>query len=324
MLARVKQRARNRIVTGALVLLLVLMLVGAFLSTPPARADEAFRLPATSVPVGMATDHARGRYWLLERPTGRLTLHAVAADGTDKGEMNSRDTLTNAQALAFESGEAYVGDVGGRRAEVVINQLTEPWPAHEILRAIPYRLAYPDGPHEAAAIFVTAGHRLHVVTRGPGAGIYQAPENPSTTEANALSRLADVPDGVTDATALLDGRVAVRTASELLVLDPASWATLGRTPIDGSERGQVLTESTTPGVLLTAVGPEGVVSRVQAPGPAPVTPASPRPTTKAPAPQSQASEREENRSFEQTGTTFAMGAALVVALLAAGFVLVRR
>lgn len=323
MLARVKQRSRNRIVTGALVLLLVLMLVGAFLSTPPARADEAFRLPASSAPVGMATDHVRGRYWLLERTSGRLTLRAVAADGTDKGEMNSRDTLTNAQALAFESGEAYVGDVGGRRAEVVVHQITEPWPAHEILRALPHRLAYPDGPHDAAAIFVDAAHRIFVVTRGAGAGIYQAPENPSTTEASPLTRVADAPDGVTDAVALLDGRVALRTASELTVLDPASWTTLGHTTLDVPERGQSLTESTTPGELLIAAGPAGAVTRLSAPGPAPATPA-PRPTAKASAPQSQASDPEANRSFEQTGTTFAIGAALVVALLAAGFVLVRR
>ena len=65
-LARVRLRAQNRIVTGALVVLLLLVVAGALLTAPPVRADETFRLASSSQPVGMATDHARGRYWVLD------------------------------------------------------------------------------------------------------------------------------------------------------------------------------------------------------------------------------------------------------------------
>ncbi|WP_454226042.1 hypothetical protein [Propioniciclava flava] len=109
----------------------------------------------------MATDHARGRYWVLDKSSGRLTLTAIKPDGTVEGTMNSRDNLTNAQALAFDSGEAYVGDMGeAGEDQVTVYRVTEPWPGTEILKAIAYPLTYPDGGHDAAAILVESFSHL--------------------------------------------------------------------------------------------------------------------------------------------------------------------
>lgn len=318
-----KLRAQNRVVTGALVLLIILVVAGALLSAQPARADELFRIEGRA-PLGLATDHARDRFWVLDRASGRLTLTALADDGSVQGQMSSRDSLTNAQALAFDAGEAYIGDVGGRRAQVTIYQVTEPWPGTEILRAIPYALSYPDGRHDAAAILVDAAHRLHVVTSGPEAGVYQAPASLSTTEPNGLTRVASVPDGVTDSQVLHDGRVVLRTASSLVTLDPATWAELGQTPLE-AEAGAALTEALTPNEVVVAAGPSGEAQTFEVPGPAPTVRATARPA-RAPATQtqSQSADPEATRTFEQTGTTVAFVAALVLAALSAAVVLVRR
>lgn len=313
-------KARNRIVTAALLLLVLLVVFGALFTAPPARADEAFRLSARSAPLGLATDQARGRYWMLERSSGTLTLTALASNGTVEGQMTSRDSLTNAQALAFVGGQAYIGDVGGRRASVTIYQVTEPWPRTEILKAIPYALTYPDGPHEAAAILVDANHRLHVVTAGTRPGIYQAQENPPRDAASPLTRIADAPAGVTDATVLLDGRIVLRTSTKVSVLDGATRAPLGEVAVPVTERGQALTQGLGAGQVITAAGPAGEVSVLSIPGAAP-TAATVQPTRRAPVTEA---EPEATRTFEQTGTTVALVAALILAFLAAAVVMLRR
>ena len=315
-----KLRAQNKIVTGALILLLVLVVAGALLSAPPVRADEAFKL-ASSTPVGMATDAARGRYWVLDKTSGKLTLTAVKPDGTVEGTMSSRDTLSNAQGLAFESGEAYIGDIGGKRAQVTIYQVTEPWPGTEILKAIAYPLSYPDGSHDAAAILVDADHRLSVITKGPHAGVYQAPVNPNN-QGNQLARVADAPDGVTDAATLLDGRIVLRTATELITWD-ATRAEVGRAAIAGQEKGQALTQAIDPNQVLAAAGAGGQVEELAVPGPAPVT-TTPRPS-RVPNAQTQATaDPAENRTFAQTGTTASVAIAAALAAIAGLVVVLRR
>lgn len=318
-------RAQNRIVTGALILLLLLVVAGALVGAPPVRAEGLWQLPARSVPHGLASDHANHRYWLLDKASGRLTLTALSADGAVEGQMTSRDQLTDAQALAYDAGQAFIGDVGGRRKEVVILQVSDPWPGTEINKAPAFRLVYPDGAsHEAAAILVDATHRLHVVTTGEGAGIFQAPESPSASEANALTRVASVPDGVTDGTVLLDGRVVLRTASTVLTLDPTTWEVVAEEPLaDPDERGHALAEGLGTNQVVTAAGPDGLVAAMPVPGPSPSGTPSPRPTRRTQVP-AQPDAPEPTRTFDQTGTTIALIAAAALAVLAGGIVLVRR
>ena len=315
-------RTRNRIVTGALLLLVLLVVVGALLNVTPARAADTVTLPARSVPLGMATDHARERYWVLDSASGRLRLTAIAADGTVEGDFVSNDTLTNAQALAFADGSAYVGDVGGARARVTIYQVTEPWPGTDILRAVAYPLAYPDGRHDAAAIMVDARHRVYVITTGAGAGIYRAPQTLGTDAPNALERVADAPAGVTDATVLRDGRFVVRTPTAVIALDGDTFAPVGESAIGVTQRGQSLTESLDDGEVVTAAGGGGEVTVLAVPGPAPAT-AAPQPGA-APAAPPRTDEPSSTRTFDQVGTTASLLAALVVAVLAGVVVVARR
>ena len=318
-------KARNRIVTGALLLLVLLVVFGALLSgAPPARAAEAFTLEGRAAPLGMATDHARDRYWVLERASGRLQITAIGADGMVQGRMSSRDTVSSAQGLAFWDGEAWVGDIGGRREQVVVLRITEPWPGTEIRNAVPYALTYPDGRHDAAALLVDGDHRLHVVTRGEGAGVYRAPADPSSSGPNALERVADAPSAeITDGVVLQDGRWVLRDATTLYTLDPASLAVVDESAIGVEERGRSVTESLTLGSVLTALGPAGEVTSTAVSGPTPSASPTARPVRTV-APPAEAGTPDPTRTFEQTGTTTAMTAALVLAGLAAVVVLFRR
>lgn len=319
-----KLKARNRIVTGALLLLVLLVVIGALLSgAPPARAAETFTIEGGTPPLGMATDPEHERYWLLDRAAGRLQLTAVGADGTVQGRMSSRDTLSHGRGLAFEAGEAFVGDMGAARKEVTIHKVPQPWPGTEILAATPYRLTYPDGARTGAALFVDRDQRIHIVTTGEGAGIYRAPATLEPDTPSPLERVADVPDGVTGGVVLADGRIVLRTATTLFTLDPTTFATAGEAEIGVEQRGQVVAESLTRGEVVTGVGPQGEVTSSAVPGPQPTTSSSPRPVrTVVPTPTDDPA--DPTRTFEQSGTTMALIAALILAGLAALVVLIRR
>lgn len=311
---------RNRIVTGALLLLVLLAVLGAMLNGLPAQAAGMVALPAQTVPLGMATDHARQRYWVLENSSGRLALSAYTADGTAEGGMYSTDSLINAQALAWVGGYAYVGDIGGSRSGVTVYQVREPWPGTEILKAVAFPLAYPDGEHDAAAMFVDARQRVHLVTTGPQAGIYRAPATPEPGVVAPLERVADAPDGVTDAAALRDGRVVLRTSAAVITVDATSFAAVAEAPIIEAQQGHALAESLDAGEVLTASGAEGRVTAVPVPGPAAVI-------DEAPPTQDPADAQRPGfaaRLLEQPGTVAALVAALVVAVLAGIVVLTRR
>lgn len=308
----------------------------AFAGAPAVRAaDEvAFTVgnPTLAAPLGMATDHVNKRYWTIQNSSGTLAVQALDAEGVRLGSASSRDRITNVQALAATNQLLFIGDVGGSRERVAIFRMDRPLPGTEINRSATIALAYPDGAHDAAAIMVNASERLFVVTRGKNAGIYAAPEEPQvllpwiTTPApvNRLTRVADAPADVSDATILVDGRIALRTvAGGVQLLDGATYAELGSQPIEAPQRGGSITQSLDQQVLLAGAGTDGSVVKVAVPGPPPAKPTAV--STKRPADKpTEATAPEENRAFEQTGTMVALVAAAAVSLLAAGIVLVKR
>lgn len=317
---RIRRFAAPRAAAGAAAL--ALLAAPAICPAPAHAAGAAFPLDGGKPPLGLATDHGRDRYWVLTASSGRLVLHSYAADGTHEGQMNSRDNLTNAQALAYVDGEAYVGDIGGPRAAVVVYRVTEPWPGTEINHAVSYGLAYPDGKHDAAALLVDEDHRFYVVTTGDGAGVYRAQVDPPAGAESALERVADAPDGVTDGVVLVDGRFVLRTASQVFVLDPEDWSTLATADLGIEETGRAVTQTADEASLLTGMDAEHRLSTSAIPGPAPAEPTA-KPTRMA-TDTNTSNTPSDTRTFAQTGTTTALGAALGVAALAAIVVLLKR
>ena len=308
----------------------------AVLGAGAASAEEsAFSFPEGTVtaPVGMATDHAARRYWAVQGATGTLTVQTFDAEGDRAGSVSSRDRVTSVQGLAFTAQQLFIGDVGGRRQRVTILKMDRPVPGTQINRSIAIALEYPDGAHDAAAIMADADQKLFVVTRGQGAGLYAAPDDPSAVmpwqtaapgaKANPLTRVGEAPPDVTDASFLVDGRIALRSASRgVVVLDPATFAEVASQAVTVEQKGLALTQSLDQRAVLVAAGPEGAVTSLAVPG---VPPA--RPTAMASRRASEptvVSEEPVDRTYEQTGTSVALGAAAALALLAAAVALLRR
>lgn len=291
-------------------------------ATPASAAEPVFSLSTSLAPVGMATDHQHDRYWVLSRTSGQLILHAYGADGTDEGTMNSRDYVSNAQALAYVKGSAYVADIGGVRSQVDVYWVRAPWPGTEINHAKTYTFTYPDGSHRAAAILVDANLRISVVTAGTDPGIYQAPTDAATGTPTELTRVADAPADVTDGTVLQDGRIVLRTSATLYTLDPDTYETLGSADLGVDENGMSVTETVAGSSLITGATATNEVSESAVPGPAPATAAPTAEATDVAAADDTSGDAAP--VVEQSGTRWALVSAGGLALLAALIALVKR
>ncbi len=162
--------------------------------------------------------------------SGEPRLLAVSLDGTVLGTVR----VAGAAAGDWEDISAgpcaagaclYVGDIGDNdasRPRITVYRLPEPAPGDgtsapaEALHA-----TYPDGPHDAEALFVDAGGRIYVVTKGESGpvAVYRYPDSPRPGAVSRLERVAELSAGkvgrngrITGADVSADGRwVALRT-----------------------------------------------------------------------------------------------------------------
>ena len=162
--------------------------------------------------------------------SGEPRLLAVSLDGTVLGTVR----VAGAAAGDWEDISAgpcaagsclYVGDIGDNdasRPRITVYRLPEPAPGDgtsapaEALHA-----AYPDGPHDAEALFVDAGGRIYVVSKGETGPVtvYRYPDSPRPGVVSRLERVAELSAGkvgrnerITGADVSADGRwVALRT-----------------------------------------------------------------------------------------------------------------
>lgn len=128
----------------------------------------------------------------------------------------------------------YLADIGdnytGRKA-VRILKFEEPDPAVDsVASPVAYPFRYPDGRHDAEAMFILPGERVFVITKGRNApvalfrypGMLRADTVTLELVRNMTPGIVQFPDMVTAASASPDGRrVAVRTYSFLRFYEPA-------------------------------------------------------------------------------------------------------
>lgn len=132
-------------------------------------------------------------------------VFAVGAGGRTRGELGLRGVRpVDWEDIASGPGRSlWIGDIGdnGRdRRTITVHRVLEPrrlsirWTTPRS-----YRLAYPDGAHDAEALLVRPRTgRIFVVTkRGSGAGIYRAPKRLSTERVNRLTWVRSAPAEVT-------------------------------------------------------------------------------------------------------------------------------
>jgi hypothetical protein len=192
--------------------------------------------------VAVSRTHA-GLFW-THNDSGDPLLYAVDAQGRTAGRVrvsgaSVQDWEDIALAPCPAGGDClYVADIGdndAKRGSVTVYRVAEPAPgASETAPAAPLRLRYPDGAHDAEAMFVLNG-AIHVVTKGESGPIalYRAPAGAGAEATLELLRTLSPdrvgkPERITGADASADGRwVVLRTLGEAMIFPAAALAGSG-------------------------------------------------------------------------------------------------
>ena len=225
---------------------------------------------------GVAASRAHAGIAWTHNDSGDPLLYAVGADGRTAGRVRVagarvEDWEDVALAPCPAGGDclyvADIGDNGAQRAFVTVYRIPEPAPgAAESAPAEAIRLRYPDGAHDAEAMFVLGG-RIHLVTKGESGpvALYRAPAG-GGEEMERVRTLSDAqvekPERITSADACADGRwIALRTldaallyrASELLGAGEAAPLRVDLRALD-EQQGEGIAFTPGGSLLLTSEG----------------------------------------------------------------------
>lgn len=297
------------------------------IGTMPAWAAPAsFTISDANIgkPHALASDATRNVYWTAT-PTG-TSIFAIDAKGTNVGFVPLPTKPTDVEALAVWQGRVYVGDIGdaaAKRSTIGVTELRIS-KYNQVPQSTTFQLSYPDGAHDAASLMVSPKGNLYVVTRGTGAAIYRA-SNLSSTRVTKLTRVADAPDYVTDATFVSASQVAVRTFSAVSVIDSFTWKTTAAANLPYQSNGQALTTALGDATTLMA-GSDLSVAAVSLPTTlATVTAGTSTPPSASPsASAATTSTTAGSTAKKRTGTLIALVLAGAVAIAAGVVVALKR
>lgn len=183
---------------------------------------------------GLALTGGGDALW-THNDSGQPILHLVGTDGTLRGQVRvAGATVTDWEDVAAGpcpgGGRClYIADIGDNqasRAHVTLWRVPEPAAGDAQTRpATALTAEYPDGPHDAEAMFVLPDGGVHVVTKGETGpvAVYRLPRTarpgtPARLERVAELRGSDVPrrQRITGAAASPDGRwIVLRTLDAL-------------------------------------------------------------------------------------------------------------
>ncbi|HEY0018650.1 MAG TPA: hypothetical protein VGC13_20245 [Longimicrobium sp.] len=193
---------------------------------------------------GVAVSRAHAGIFWTHNDSGDPLLYAVDAQGRTAGRVrvagaSVEDWEDVALAPCPASGDClYVADIGdndAERASITVYRIPEPAPgASQSAPATAIRLRYPDGAHDAEALFVLNG-AIHVVTKGESGPVvlYRAPADAGAEatlqRVRALSAdKVDRQERITAADASPDGRwIVLRTLHEAAFYPAAALAESG-------------------------------------------------------------------------------------------------
>ena len=166
-------------------------------------------------------------------------LYAVADDGALRGTV----AVTGVAPVDWEDMEAapcasgrclYIADIGDNdtaREHITIHEVTEPAPGDDRAAARAMHARYPDGAHNAEAMFMLPGGDVYIVTKGDDSppALYRYPAGMRARQDVVLERIRGPMaqpqqrrDYITGAAATPDGRwVAIRTYGALHIYTAA-------------------------------------------------------------------------------------------------------
>ena len=194
--------------------------------------------------------------------SGQPLLHAVDASGQSRGRVRIPNATVedweDVSVAACPGGSClYVADIGDNnraRRSVTIYRIPEPQP-QDTASAQPdvFTAVYPDGAHDAEALFVAADE-VFIVTKDVTAGLYRFPTPLRAGAAMMLERVTSLPlRRVTDAETSSDGAwVAVRTNDAVVFFPTADLTRVKPQEMTVSLRG--LKEPQGEGVAIDANG----------------------------------------------------------------------
>ena len=275
----------------------------------------------------VASPSHAGAYWTHNDSGDTSRLFAVDGKGRTLGVWRLRVAAARdweaVTARTTPRPEIWVGDIGdngSRRTNgILVHRMVEParLAGGGSVAATSYRLRYPDGPHDAEAMFFGADGRLRIVTKSLlGGGIYVAPAALDASYPTVLRRVGDAPPVVTDGAELPDGGYVLRNYTDAFVYDADGRLRTSMALPDQPQGESVAVVHGGRDLLIGSEGEHSAVLEVPLPAEARRAPsASPtdRPATR---PAGSSTGRDDNRSATSHQVRVVVGGAAAALALA--------
>jgi hypothetical protein len=313
---------RRATLRAAAASVLALGLVGAFPVTAGAAGKVAFTIKDSRIAEnsGMARDTKNKVYWTVNDSGSLGVVYGVDSTGKVKGTLRYNAFPIDAEAVAWNKGRLYVGDIGdndSKRKTIRVYYFDDPKPDNKTRTYKAWDFRYPDGAHDAETLLVSPQGRLYIATKALKGGLYEAPAKPSRDDVNKLKRVHTAPATLTDGVLLPGGKqIALLTYAKVLVVDAKTYAQQGSADVTGVPQAEALAVGLDGRSLL--VGGEGKSSKVYSmavPGAA-ATPGASSTTSSDPGSDEDPDDTASAPVARQRGTYLAVGLAAVVAVVA--------
>jgi len=238
--------------------------------------------PATTTAAGLVSDPDNQLYWLaqpaVDQTAGGPTTTVLGVSGGDS--VVARLTIAAAvdvAAIAWHGKSLYLADIADpdlSRDTVTVYGV----PAAAVVgdKEVPYAtypLAYPDGPHDAAALLMRPDGRIFLITLD--GRMYEAPATLNPGETTTLAYVGSTPTDITAGLFLDTDLLAVRTDTALLLLDANTRTVTERVSLDSPGRGLTLDLSGAQVLTVTGADSGVTVASVPIPGRSPPPTAGP-------------------------------------------------
>ena len=258
-----------------------------------------------------------------------------AESGETVGLTDFHTEVTDVEALAPAGPRAvYVGDIGDNnreRDEVIVHRVPVGRGQLDV-EPVSFRLAYPDGPHDAESLFADRAGRLHVITKSFGGGtVYRAPKRLQPSGVNVLEPVGRVRGYVTDAALLRGGRyLLVRSLQQATVYSMPDLEPVGSFGLPWQRQGEGVSIGPNGRIRISTEGAGTPVHEVQLPASVARTMRNPQAPTRSASPEAVdppggvAVEDDQQADEDTTWLGWIAAGVLVAAALGAGVALRRK
>ena len=269
-------------------------------------------------PVGLATDSDHSLYWTANSTAdkNKTTVYAVSGDGRVGATLTYPQSTTGVMAVAYSSSKVLVLDKSSKANTLRVAYMT--LSGLVVSGSLPFHywdFTVPETGQTVVALIVAPNSQFYLVAQS--GHVYKASATPSLSGSNKLTKISDGIAGVTggyyDAT---QQKVVLRTATQIILVDPSSFATTRTIDAPAQTGGRGIAASLDGGsYLLTGQGSgNGVLAVAQSSS----TPSASPSDTSTP-----------TVSFSRSqllgpATRLALGGALLLALIAGGVAFGRR